>query len=183
MKLLFLDTETTGLNPEINGVIQVAMCYEDSYIDYRIRPPKGTVYDKEALKINGITKKQIKKFERSDVQLKEIIKWMGWRVGKYDKNDKFVLVGYNVKFDKDFMFAWAEKEGFNFLGSYIDHRVIDVLTLARTAQFLKQLPGEPENFKLETICKLYGIEPGGHDALEDMFAVRKLFYEIIKGWE
>ena len=182
-KLLFVDVETTGLNPDIHGVIQVAALYEDKEFTAKVNPGKNVTYDKEALKINKIKKKKIKKFPKSNVVLSNFVRWMKEEVSPYDKNDKFIAVGYNVKFDVEFLHGWARRENFEFMGSYIDWRVIDVLVLARTAHYLGQLPGKPEDFKLGTICELYGINGATHDALEDIKATRELFYRITRRWE
>ena len=68
------------------------------------------------------------------------------------------------------------------MGSYLDWRVIDVLVLARTAHYLGQMPSEPENFQLETICGVYGIMIDAHDAMDDIKATKILFETIIKEW-
>ena len=183
-KLLFLDTETTGLDPDKNGVIQVAMIAGNDEFNVKLNPLSlGVKVDKEALKINGIKKKHIKKRMNHELAFGKMIEWLDERVNKYDKTDKFVVVGYNVKFDVEMLHGWARREEFEYMGSYIDWRVIDVLTLARTAHYLGQLPGEPENFKLGTICELYGIDGATHDALEDIRATKELFNKIIKEWE
>ena len=183
MKLLFVDVETTGLNPDRHGVIQLAALHEGSQFVARVNPGKAVLYDKEALKVNGIKKKKIKKFPKSSVVMDNFVQWMKKEINPYDKNDKFIAVGYNVKFDVEFLHGWARREGFMYMGSYIDWRVIDVLVLARTAHYLGQLPGKPEDFKLVTICELYGINGATHDALEDIEATRELFYKITRRWE
>ena len=180
-KLLFIDTETTGLDPDRNGVVQVAALFENAHFaSYHNPIPLGVEIDKEALKINGLKKKKIKKFPTDTLEL--FIKWMDSHVNKYDKDDKFTVVGYNVKFDLEFLHAWARRENFEFMGSYLDWRVIDVLVLARTAHYLGQLPGEPKDFKLASMCGLYNIKIPDHDALTDIRATRELFYRIIERW-
>jgi DNA polymerase-3 subunit epsilon len=103
-------------------------------------------------------------------------------INKYDKEDKFIAVGYNIKFDVEMLHGEANRQGVKYFGSYIDWRVIDVLVLARTAHYLGQLPEEPENFKLGTICKLYGIAEPTHDALDDIRATKELFEKITGEW-
>ena len=67
--MLWLDTETTGLNPKKHGVIQIACLYEEGKIPYPQNIPvifnelsncMGCKIDKEALRINGHKKKKIK---------------------------------------------------------------------------------------------------------------------------
>jgi DNA polymerase-3 subunit epsilon len=180
-KLLFIDTETTGLNPKKNGIIQIAALYEEDEFETQNNPlTYGAKIDKEALKINGIKKKWIKKMP--DNGLEKFVTWMDKHVNKYDKSDKFVAVGYNVKFDVEMLHGEANRQAFEFMGSYIDWRVIDVLTLVRTAHYLGQMPAEPTDFKLGTICKVYGIPEPSHNALDDVLATRALFEVITKEW-
>lgn len=183
-KLLFLDTETTGLNPKKHGVIQVGMIYGKQELMFNVNPiPLGVKIDKEALKVNGIKKKKIKKYTDHHVQFAHMLDFLGKGVNQYNKKDKYVVVGYNVKFDVEFLHGWAEREDFVYLGSYLDWRVIDVLVLARTAHYLGQMPSEPEDFKLSTICEIYGIEGANHDALDDIRATKELFEAITKKWK
>ena len=183
-KVLYLDTETTGLDPHKNGVIQVAMIGPDNKtFNVNINPiPLGVKIDKEALKINGIKKKWIKKYPDSSKQFKKMLKFMKGYVDQYNKTDKMVVIGYNVKFDVEFLHGWAKREEFDFMGSFIDWRVIDVLVLARTAHYLGQMPAEPEDFKLGTICKVYGIKEPSHDAMDDIVATKMLFERITNEW-
>ena len=183
-KLLFIDVESSGLDPDNNGVIQVAMLYGKRHeLSLFSNPiPLGVEIDKEASEIHGYKKKDIKKFPNHEDQFNKMLNFMAQFVNKYDKRSKFLVVGYNVKFDLEMLHGWARREGFNYLGSYLDWRVIDVLVLARTAHELGQMPGEPVDFKLQTICKVYGIEIEAHDALNDIKATRELYEKIIKGW-
>ena len=184
MKLLFIDVETTGLNPNKNGVIQVAMLHQDKELNLQVNPiPLGVKIDKEALKINGVKKKWIKKMPDHEKQFQKMLNFLEEYVNPFKKDDKFVAVGYNVKFDVEFLHGWAKREDYKYMGSFIDWRVIDVLVLARTAHYLGQMPSEPENFKLGTICKVYGIKEPQHDALDDIKATRELFLKITKEWK
>ncbi len=181
-KLLFMDTETTGLNPNKHGVIQVAMLYGNKKLNLRVNPGK-VKYDKEALSINGIKKKEIKKFPDNEMQFNKMIDFLKLDVVPYNKEDKYIAVGYNVKFDVEMLHGWARRRDYKYLGSYIDWRVIDVLVLARVAHYLGQMPKEPEDFKLGTICRVYGIKIPTHDAMADIKATKELFYKITSQWE
>ena len=121
-------------------MIQIAAIYNGHEFEVKHNPlTYGAKVDKEALKINGIKKKWIKRFP--DTGLEKFIEWMDKYVQKYNKKDKFIAVGYNVKFDVEFLHGEAKRQKFEFMGSYIDWRVIDVLVLARTAHYLGQNAG------------------------------------------
>ena len=192
MKILWIDTETTGLNPIENGVHQVAglielnVLDEANYLipfDINTNPlfnckvsswhDKDKKCEVDALSISGKTKDDLSNYQTYALGMYELIATLsGYKPGK------FILAGYNVGFDKDMLFGWATVVGEKSLGSYIDHRVIDVMTLARTA-YAMGLMIEPKDFKLETLAKKYGIAIDAHDALSDIKATRKLFFVLI----
>ena len=188
-KFLWVDTETGGTNPKKNGVIQIACIYEHGERLKKSNPtefferlvnPVGTKLTKEALEINGHKKKKIKKYPKDT--LDKLINFLDSKVNKFDKTDKMLILGYNVKFDLEMIHAWAKREGFEYMGSYLDWRVVDVLVLARTAHALGLFPENPIDFKLGTICKVFGIEEPTHDAMDDIRATRDLFYTLTKNW-
>ena len=66
-KVLFLDLETTGLNPKLNGVIQIAGLVEVDGIvveefSCNVAPFKNDKIDDKALEVNKLTEQQIKGF-------------------------------------------------------------------------------------------------------------------------
>lgn len=180
-KILWLDTETTGLNPNKHGVIQVAAIFEHGNtmsIFNALNNCSDCKIDDEALEITGHRKKDIKKYPKDTFD--KLIKFLDYFLNKYDKKDKATLIGYNVKFDLEMLHGWAKREGFDYLGSYLDWRVVDVLVLARNEWLLGRMPAEPKDFKLGSICEVYGIEVPNHDALDDIKATRELYYRMIK---
>lgn len=188
-KLLWLDTETTGLDAKKHGVIHIAALYEEAAIPYYENAPfvfnelsnaMGCKIDKEALRINGHKKKKIKKYPNSGETFNHFIDFLDHRVDKFDKEDKITIMGYNVKFDLEMLHAWAKRESYDYLGSYLDWRVVDVLVLARNEWLMGRMPSDPVDFKLGTICEVYGIKPPNHDALDDIKATRKLYFKMME---
>jgi len=186
MKFLYLDCETTGLDPRKHGVIQVACILAKGKtirdakvidrLNIRFNPLSiGCKIDKEALKINGIKKKEIEKFPTDSFKM--LIDFLHVYCNPYDPKDKLVAVGQNVKFDIEFLHGWAKREEFNYMGSYIDWRVIDTLVVARLQSALGNI--NPPDFKLATLCKEYGITPPNHDAMDDILATKKLLERMI----
>lgn len=197
MKVLWIDTETTGLNPIENGVHQVAGLIELDVIDesntlipfdINANPLQdcqvSSWHDKnkncevDALSISGKTKDDLGNYQSYTSGMHELIAILSGHVNLEDKTDKFILAGYNVGFDKDMLFGWGTVVGCKSLGKYIDHRVIDVMTLARTV-YAMGLMVEPKDFKLETLAEKYGIAIDAHNALSDIQATRKLFFVLI----
>lgn len=180
MKVLWIDTETTGLTPGKNGIYQIAYIVE---IDGEIKEfgeilfnPGDVEYSEEALKINGKTKEQIQSFPDSRWAKKELQAVMDKYVNKYDRSDKFIPAGYNVKFDIDMVRAWWESLGDKYIGSYLDYHFLDVMSIGMAERYFGRL--DIPNHKLTTICQHYGIEFNAHDAGEDILATRELFIKI-----
>jgi len=183
MKLLFLDTETTGLDPLKNGVIQIAGIIEiDGVViqefDYKVKPFQKDVVDLKALKVNGRTIDEIAGFSLPVDVYRDIMEIFTRHIDKYDKTDKFSLVGQNVHFDYDFLNEFFKKCGSPFLYAYIDYHMIDVITA--TALFTIAGKMHLQNMKLKTVCDHFGIPLEAHDALEDVRATRLVFHRYLE---
>lgn len=187
MKFLYLDCETTGLDPHRHGVIQVACiiatgetllsAVEVDRCDLLFNPMSiGCEVDKEALQINGHKKRKIRRYPTDTLDV--LISFLDTYIDPYDPKDKFVVIGQNVKFDVEFLHGWARREDFQFMGSYVDWRVIDTLVIARLQAALGKI--DPENFQLATLCKEYGLKAPNHNAMDDIVATKKLLKRMLK---
>jgi len=189
MKLLFLDTETTGTDPKVHGVIQISGIIEidgkeKERFDFRCATFPQDVIHPDALKVNGVTMEQIRAYPAPETAYLQLIKILDKHIDRYDKTDKFSLVGQNVKFDYDMMSEWFKKNGNNFWYAYVDYHLIDLVaaTAIFTAAGLIKLP----NMKLATVAEYFGIKFEAHNSMADIEATRSIFYkyvDIIKGEE
>ena len=119
MKILYVDCETTGLNAYKNGIIQLAGIIEINNkqmveFDIKMKPFKDDIIEEKALQVSGITEKDIEKFQSAESGYNKIIQIFDTYINKYDKNDKFIICGYNVKFDVDFLKQFFIKNGNKF---------------------------------------------------------------------
>jgi DNA polymerase-3 subunit epsilon len=186
MKLIYIDTETTGLTPGRNDIIELAGIIEiDGVVkeefDLYMQPFDYNTVEAKALEINQFTLDQLKTFPTGQQAYADFISILKKYVNPYDKTDKFVVVGQNVKFDLDHMRAWFTKCGDKFFGSFFDYHAYDLVSIS---MFLK-LSGmiNPEKMKLEHIAAYFGIRYGSHRAIEDIRVTREVFlkyYELIK---
>ena len=157
---VIVDTETTGLDPHNDKIIQLsAILYNpegypvesfNTYINPGIPIPSG------ASRINGITDDMV----RNAPTIEEV-------------QDTFVafcknllLVGYNVPFDLRFLAA-------AFPSHFDEREYIDLLPICRSC-----LPAP--DYKLETVASLLGYAPDGgfHDSLTDCEAVAAVLNEL-----
>lgn len=182
MKILFLDTETTGLDAKDNDIIQLAGIVEiDGQIkekfNFFVQPFNYNNVSPEALAIHNITIETIKGFPKPETLRLRLIEVLGKYVDKYNRNDKFYPAGQNVLFDISFLKENFLKNSDIYYGSWFWNYPIDLLsitTLLRVKGILKT-----ENLKLETLAKHFGIELKAHDAASDISATRTIINLIL----
>ena len=175
MKLIYIDVETSGLEPTVNGLVEIGIIYEDTKLVLPINTftyNRDVKIDKEALEINGKTRRDIRSYPKSDVQFKKFISFLDGIVNKYDKKDKLKIVGYNVRFDIDFIKNWFLDNDHKFYGSYFDHKYLCVFELVKHLNYVQKW--DIENEKLPTLAEYFDIPHSPHDALSDIEATKTL---------
>lgn len=184
-KIIFIDTETGGVNPEkaaliqLSGIIRIDKKDVEKF-NFYIKPFENSEVNEKALEVQGRTLEELKteKYIEEKEVYKQFVSLLDKYIDKYDRTDKFVVAGYNVRFDVDILKAFFQRHGNNFLFSYLDSSMLDPLYSIRLLQIAEVLP-VLENNKLETWCKHFGIELKAHDSLEDIEATKKLIGKLI----
>ena len=184
-KIIFIDTETGGVNPEKSALIQLSGIIRIDKKDvekfnFYIKPFENSEVNEKALEVQGRTLDELKaeKYIEEKEVYKQFINLLDKYIDKYDKTDKFIVAGYNVRFDVDILKALFQRHGNNFLFSYLDSSMLDPSYSIRLLQIAGILP-VLENNKLETWCKYFNIELKAHDSLEDIVATKKLIGKLI----
>ena len=180
MKQIYLDTETTGTDPSVNGVWQIAgmIVLGKTVIpfNYKMSPFTGDIIEPVALEMSGMTEEELFKLPYPVNVHREFTALMGKHVNKYDKFDKFIFYGYNARFDSNFLREWFSKCGDKYFGSWFWTPPVDLMSTA--AFFLGRERSRMPNFKLETVVKYLGItldkEGSFHDASIDIAYTYKL---------
>lgn len=99
---------------------------------------------------------------------------------RYNKKDKFFLVGYNnASFDNQFLRAWFIQNGDKFFGSWFWANSIDVMVMA--TPYLADQRADMENFKQGTVAKTLGIaidDSKLHDALYDIEVCKAIYDKV-----
>ena len=185
-KIIFIDTETGGVNTEKSALIQLSGIIRVNKKDvetfnFFIKPFVNSEVNEKALEVQGRTLQELKteKYVEEKEVYKQFVNLLDKYVDKYDKTDKFIVAGYNVRFDVDMLKAFFQRHGNNFLFSYLDSSMLDPLYSIRLLQVAGILP-VLENNKLETWCKHFGIELKAHDSLEDVKATKKIIGKLIE---
>lgn len=185
-KILWIDTETTGTDENKHGIFQLSGLIQiDGKIvetfDFFLDPGEDCEFDPNALKLTGKTIEEIRSYDDEFIVFPKFMEILDKYIDKYDKQDKFILAGYNVHFDMRFLYKLAIKNKEDYLFSYIQGGKLEVMGLA--VYVVTQIPQRKEitSYKLEAMCILFGIEIGdAHNSMSDIVATFKLFKVLTK---
>lgn len=182
-KLCFVDTETTGTDFKKHGLVQISGIVlvdgvEKSSFNYHPHPFDTDEIDDSALAVNGVKREDFALFDKPKDIHDALSELLGDDVDKFDKRDKYFFVGYNARFDADFVRAFFEKCGDVYFGSWFYFPPIDVMNLA--AARLMDKRSQMPNFKLATVAGMFDLKPEGdlHDAFTDIRLTKRLFDKL-----
>lgn len=190
MRIIFIDTETTGLNSQKHDIIQLAgLVVENGKVidsfNYKCQPVNWKDISPQALQVNNTTFEQL----RSYASPKDAFKQFHEVLNKYyNPREKFLIAGQNVKkFDWRFVVSFWEKhksptdKDFQY---FFDNRSsLDLMDLSKPMKVNGIL--EVENIKLGTIVEALNIKIEGnlHDALTDITVTYKSFYKLLADYK
>lgn len=172
----FFDTETTGLDPEVHEIIQIAGILTDPEYNLikeakaNLMPRDWTKASPEALQVNGVNPATWKAtYPNTGMALDRIYSFI---FNNVPDGEKIGLVGYNVEFDIGFLKSLMRKENRKFYFSL--KYTLDVMQMV---QFWATVTGVElgSSYKLVDICAKLGIDNGdAHDAFADIKMTHKL---------
>lgn len=183
MKYLVFDVETTGTMHWKHCIHQLSvLVVQDGVVketaDFKVKPHNKGIIEEEALKVSGVTLEQIQAYPEQSTVHTQLTQLLAKYVNKFDKKDKFFLLGYNnASFDNNFLRSFFTQCDDKYFGSWFWSSSLDVMVLA--AEYLKKERHLMEDFKLKTVAAYLGInvdESRLHDAIYDI----ELTYEIYK---
>lgn len=183
MKMLWIDTETTGTDPQKHAVIQIAGMVvvpgkEEVTFNLTLKPFDGDATEEEALAVNGLSREQVMAYPDPMATKMALEELLAASVEKYNRQDKYILAGFNALFDYNFLHRLWFKCGDKYFGSWVHFPPVDVMILA--AHYLAEKRHTLPNFKLATVAAHYGLTPEGdlHDALTDVKLTRALYNSL-----
>ena len=179
IKPIWIDLETTGLDPDKNSIIEFAAVYEDEvFHKYSLPHIKPDDYY-ETKELTGIAWEFLEVAGLSEKELyRQFLIFLDSIVDKFDKTDKLIFSGYGTRFDVDFTRELFNRNNNNFFGSYFFSVNFDVMSEVAYWLLNRDIIPLPENFKLKTICNYFGIDFNAHSAIEDIQATIKLFNKL-----
>jgi DNA polymerase III epsilon subunit-like protein len=179
--LLFIDIETTGLNPLIHEITEIGAVKisqpDFNYIcgiNERIMPSNLQFADQQALRINRF---ELSHWQGAGKDLNEVMEDL-YRIGK-----DCVLVGYNITFDWSFIQRAFEQT--RLPDPFFYHRV-DVMSMA-WAKFANTFEPRTDGkefymsrFSLSECCYRFGIEnEQAHTAYSDAKATMEVYKFLV----
>ncbi|MDQ7067781.1 MAG: exonuclease domain-containing protein [Sulfurimonas sp.] len=184
-KVIWIDTETTGLDANIHGLREVGYIIE---IDGEVKE-EGLLYintktyniqkylSNYVRDVMGVTEEKLLEYEDSQSQNLKFIKTIKGYLDLEDKYDKFMVAGFNVEFDIEFIKVWF-KDSRNdcSYNDYFGHQTVDILSFVRNLKYFRLF--ETKNNKLETLCNHFDIDIKAHEALSDIQATKKLHEKL-----
>jgi len=182
-KIFWMDTETTGLNAVKNDIIQLAYIIDiDGEIklekSIKFQPFNYATIETSALDVNHTTIEDLKSYQFPKQAFNILLNDLSKFINKFDKKDKFIIGGYNVNFDMNFLQNYFKKNNDKWFGCWFNYYKIDPLQLLYILDYkdIIKLP----NYKLTSIAEYLNIELDAHDALNDIRVTREVFYKLIK---
>jgi DNA polymerase III subunit epsilon len=178
-RLLFIDTETGGLDPGKHSLLSLALViWEDMEIidskEILINDGILSVTD-EALSINRI---DIQKHKQSAVSSSQAMDEILSFIGKYFPGQgKITLAGHNVHFDANFLrsfFSANNKDS----GKFFSHRIIDTSSILHYLYIAGKI--KQRAISSDEAFELFDIKvEGRHTALGDAIATARLFTRLL----
>ena len=187
IKKIYTDLETGGLDPQLNAVLEIGCIieYGDVYkeLDLFCQPFPNDLLDSEALKVNKLTEQEIHTFPNPAKVFNDLTTELSLHVNKYNTKDKFVLLGYNVGFDAQFLRSFWLKNHDKYFGSFFWYPPLDIMALAMKYILKYKDRSQMKDFKLITVAKMLGLDVDleqAHGAMYDINLTRDI-YRIIEG--
>jgi DNA polymerase-3 subunit epsilon len=190
MKLLWIDVETTGLDPVKNEIIQIAALLEctekqigQEFITY-VKPTDFSCIDEKATETHGISIEQMKLFPDSEFVYKNFKELLYKWVDPMNKETRITLCGQNVQFDSMFINEFFKRNNDEYWRAFVTPGVFDLKNL--TIQY-ELFHGRKifDSYKLGRVCEILGVKlNNAHDAVSDIQSTRicclKIWNEITK---
>jgi DNA polymerase III epsilon subunit-like protein len=176
-KLIFIDTETTGLNPATHEIIELGVVLVDpitlnefDQVSYKVLPQRISAADEHALAMNHYS-------------------FMSWQQAKPFQDEagpyisslstpKSIICGHNIKFDVAFLESMFSRYAPDL--PFVYGGTLDTQTLA------KKLAVATPSYRLSILCQKFGVSidvEKQHSALYDILANVELFKSMFRNYD
>ena len=191
MKIIFIDTDTTGFDDNRNDIVQIAgLVTENKTIlesfNYRCKPVNWKAISKDALKVTGLTIEQLKTYPEPRLAFEGLKSVFDKYVVKGQQ--RYIIAGQNVKaFDWRFLASFWNKHKTEdettfdyYFRKNVCYDLMDLTRPLKNAGLFKI-----DNVKLGTIMEALNVKVDGHlhDALTDIKGTFDSFYKMVDKWK
>lgn len=180
--IYILDTETTGLDPLTNEVIEISIYRLNDNVQrtWCIKPDKYDTISPDSLRINGHKIQDLKHQTEFGKETYQVLKKVLPDIENFfmedgEASDARILVGQNCSFDLGFIKEmWLKENTMDTFPFGNRPKMIDTMQLAL---FLDLVNGErSQYYNLGSLIKKYGIKnTKAHSATADTLATKELF--------
>lgn len=184
-QLFVCDTETTGLDPYQNDIIELSLLRLNDEVQktWHIKPINVSNISTDALRVNGHKLEDIThqtKYGKDTYQdpHKVIVEIENWIMESGASREDVMLIGQNIAFDKNMLEQLWKKcnadDSFPF-----GRRILDTMQFEVLMDLAKET--KSESYSLSSIIKKYGIKNDkAHTAAADVKATKELFIKQIE---
>lgn len=183
MRILVFDTETSGLNPQWNVILQLSYQIVDSASwvsaktvnHYFSWPENKAKVSEDAIRVNGLTEEVLSSKQHSNrkMALEEFVA---------DKDACDLLVAHNLEFDKKFIIASCREEGVKYANNGWSQSYD---TMKRTTNYCRIPKGYGSGYKLPRLTELadcLNIDYSHislHDSSGDVELTKQCFKQLV----
>lgn len=190
LKLAYIDTETTGLDCTKHWIHQLSLIIdlvndngEITTVEkhnFKIKPNPSCEIDQNALDVSGVTVESFELYDSEEVFHAKFVNILKKYVNKFNKKDKFFMVGFNTNFDSGMLNELFKRCNDDYMYSWFWFPVIDVALIALGKIGYRMRTMMP-SFKLGNVCEHCGIKLDNdclHDAMYDIEITRDLLLKL-----
>ena len=166
--LVFVDVETTGLDPNIHEIIEIAILpLEGPVWETKIKPEHIEKASPKALEINGY------RDHPEDWGSAPLFHEIAPEIATRLKNT--MIAGQNTNFDMGFIQSLSKRHDIPLKG--VAYSWVDTVTLA----YEHLVPLGIPDLKLQSICDFLGIpNEGQHTAAADVYRTREAYLKMLR---
>ena len=171
---VFVDTETSGLDPRHHSILSVCLGNKDiGYKTFHIRPDPDNIIDPKAMEVNKIDLDGL--WEDQSIAFLEYLQTM------FAEHGQLEPIGHNYMFDIGFIQQVLGRRGYE---KFFSRRYLDTMIIAKFIdEALLDREGKVVHrggYSLKSLCEEYDIENEfAHTAEGDVRATETLYHKLV----
>ncbi len=185
-KILFIDTVTTGMNPERCGIYRLGGIYTENGVEkkrfeFRMRPFRNARMSDQSLWIGNETRASLLDYKDESEVFASFVEFLGEIIDIKNPHDKAYLAGFNSSaFDVPFLKELFHRNGNNRFRDFFYVQTIDIMSLSAFA--LMNVRSRMPDFYLETAARFLEV-PVKDNEKYDCIAKAKTALDIYRKLE